>query len=144
MDNPFGPLVKNIHSELKRIPRWVLWRWEEREGKWTKPPFQPHGAYANSGDPRTWVSFSRAVDASNEGGFSGVGIVLTKEDDLVGVDLDHCLDPTSGEMDSWAKHIVDHLDSYTEITPTGTGLRIFLRGELPPIGRKTGNVEMYV
>ena len=40
-------------------------------------------------------------------------------------------------------NIVQQLDSYTEISPSGTGLRIFIRAKLPPKDRKIGNFECY-
>ena len=83
------------------------------------------------------------MDAYRKGGFNGIGYVLTDDDGLVGADLDHCRDPETGTIEPWALRIVEHLDSYTEITPSGTGLRIFIHGKLPSGGRKRGNVEMY-
>jgi putative DNA primase/helicase len=62
---------------------------------------------------------------------------------IVGVDLDHCRDAETGTIESWARSIVDRLKSYTEITPSSEGLRIFIRAKLPPQGRKKGNFECY-
>jgi hypothetical protein len=59
------------------------------------------------------------------------------------VDLDGCRDPHSGRIEPWAKAIIRRLNSYTEISPSGTGLRIFIRGELPPYGRRKGHIEIY-
>jgi primase-polymerase (primpol)-like protein len=74
-----------------------------------------------------------------------MGFVLTPDDPFVGIDLDHCYDPATGTIAPWAEALVRELDSYTEITPSGTGLRIFVRGQLPPreMGRKRGPIEMY-
>jgi primase-polymerase (primpol)-like protein len=72
----------------------------------------------------------------------GVGVVLVG-DGLSGVDLDHCVDPETGRVTDWALAIVDEIDTYTERSPSGTGLRILAHGSLPPGGRKRGDVEMY-
>jgi primase-polymerase (primpol)-like protein len=131
------------------MPRWVLWRWEQRldktiaEMKWTKPPYQPDGRLASSTDPATWQPFNQALAAYERGGFSGIGFVVTLELGMVGVDLDHCREPEVGTIEPWAQAIIDRLDSYTEVTPSHSGIRIFLQGKLPPDGRKRGNVEMY-
>lgn len=72
-----------------------------------------------------------------------MGYVLSPNDPYVGIDLDKCRDPHSGRIEPWAKAIVKRLDSYTEISPSGTGLRIFIRGTLPAHGRRKGHIEIY-
>jgi hypothetical protein len=114
-----------------------------RDGRRTKPPYQPSGAYASATTPETWTSFETARRAYARGGFAGLGFVVTEEDGFVGVDLDHCRDPHTGAIEPWAQEIVDTIQSYTEVTPSGTGLRIFVRGKLRPHGRKRGNFEIY-
>jgi hypothetical protein len=69
--------------------------------------------------------------------------VFTSEDDLCGVDLDKCLDPETGEIESWAQEIVGELSSYTEISPSGTGVHILIRGELPDSRNRKGRFEVY-
>ena len=153
--------LENIPLELQDTPQWVLWKREQRadkttgELKWTKPPYQRNGKNAESDNPQTWVSFDEAVAAYREGGFDGIGYVITvdkKADDgslitvddgIAGVDLDHCVDPETKAIDPWARNIVDRLASYTEISPSGTGLRIFVYAKLPPKDRKIGNFECY-
>ena len=138
-----------IPDALELIPHWVVWRYEERpdrttgELKKTKVPYQIDGRRASSTNPATWTTFERAYGAYRRQEFSGVGFVLTKDIGIVGVDLDHCRDLENGTIEPWAQAIVDRLSSYTEVTPSRTGLRIFVHGQLPPRGRKKGNVEMY-
>ncbi len=135
-------LPQNIPSELKALPQWVLWRYEERGGKPTKPPFQANGEYADSTDPRTWTTFDKALAAFQLGGFDGIGFVLTRDVGMVGFDLDGCVDD-DGNLQSWAKAIVDRLETYCEISPSGHGLRLLAYGKLPPAGRKAGPFECY-
>jgi primase-polymerase (primpol)-like protein len=59
------------------------------------------------------------------------------------VDVDGCRDPETGEIESWALEIAAELDSYAEASPSGTGLKVFLRGELPSGRRRKGSIEMY-
>jgi primase-polymerase (primpol)-like protein len=76
--------------------------------------------------------------------FAGIGFVLTPDDPFAGIDLDHCRDPETGEIEPWASEIVDRFQSYTEISPSGAGIRIFIRGTLPAgKGRHRGRVEVY-
>jgi hypothetical protein len=144
-----APNLLWIPAELRAISQWLNWKWEQRtdrttgELKWTKPPYQPNGQHAESDNPETWTTFEQAVAAFEKGNFSGIGFVLTKDDGIAGVDLDHCRDPETGVIQSWAMRIVQALNSYTEISPSGTGLRIFLRAKLPPKDRKIGNFECY-
>ena len=131
---------------IKDLRQWVVWRWEERDGKCTKVPYSPHTGYrADTTNPETWASYQEAVRACKEVGYDGIGFVFTPEDDLCGVDLDGCLDSETGEIEPWAQEIIKELDSYTEISPSGTGVHIFLRGELPAsLGRnRKGQFEVY-
>lgn len=123
--------TSRIPQCLRDAPQWVLWRFEDRDGKLTKPPHQCDGSYASHADPATWARFERAFKAYERGGFDGIGFVLADMDPFAGVDLDHVFDKETGEVAHWAQEIVDRLNSYTEISPSGTGIRIFVRGALP-------------
>lgn len=130
-----------IPANLTDRNQWVVWRYEERNGKQTKVPYNPMtGLPASSTNPRTWVTFGQALTSE---GFAGVGFVFAADDPFVGVDLDHCRDAETGEIEQWAQEIVDRLDSYTEVSPSGEGLHIFVRGVLPEGQRRKDKVEMY-
>jgi hypothetical protein len=134
-----------IPEALKALPQWVVWqyRWLPERQQWTKPPSQISRQEAKTNDPATWTTFPRAYATYQQGTWDGIGFVLREEQGLVGVDLDHCRDPESGEIEPTAQDIVRELQSYTEVSPSGRGLRIFARGRLPPQGRKRGGIEMY-
>ena len=132
-----------IPQELRSLCQWVCWRWELRDGKWTKPPHQPSGQYAACTRRETWGSFEEAFAAYQRGEFDGVGFVLTDNDPYAAVDLDHCRDPHTGHVEEWAREIIAQLPTYWEISPSGTGLRAMARATLPPKGRKEGDKEMY-
>jgi putative DNA primase/helicase len=129
---------QNIPDSLRAIPQWVLWKYEERNGKRTKVPYQATGAHAKSTDPSTWASFDQVAAVP---GFAGIGFVVTTASGIVGVDLDHVVE--DGVLSPFARTVVERLDSYAEISPSGTGIRIFCHGALPLRGRKKGHVEMY-
>ena len=101
----------------------------------TKPPLRPRprGKYANSNDPSTWGAYAEAVEyhGREDTDTEGVGFMLSQEGIVVGVDLDGCRHPDTGELEPWAEDIVDRLDTYTEVSPSGTGLRLFVVGLLP-------------
>jgi primase-polymerase (primpol)-like protein len=135
----------SIPAELCVLPQWVLWRLGERDGRYTKIPYTPGSdRRASSTDPTTWGVFEDALEklASPEGAYDGVGFVFSSGDPYVGVDLDDCVDPETGEIAVWATQIIDGLDSYTELSPSGTGVHIIAKGKFAECGRR-GPIEMY-
>ena len=129
---------------VRELRQWVCWRTEERDGKPTKVPYAPlTGKKASSTDPETWTVYQEAVDARRERGYDGIGFVFTGDDPFCGVDLDGCIDPHTGEMEGWAQEIVEELDSYTEKSPSGTGVHVLVRGEWPVERNRTGRFEAY-
>jgi putative DNA primase/helicase len=148
-DTTARPLALPVNPDqlpdaLKALPQWVCWAFEWRVDRWTKPPYQVHGSsHASVDKPETWTTFKAALQAYQRGDVDGLGFVLTPELGLVGVDLDHCRDDKAGDIAPWASAIVQRLASYAEVSPSGTGLRIWLYGTLPPAGRRKGQIELY-
>jgi P4 family phage/plasmid primase-like protien len=125
----------SIPIELKRIPRWVLWRLLEKgEGDnttWAKVPSQTNGLAASSTNPETWADFISVQDAyqQNPAKFAGVGFVFTAEDNIVGIDLDDCYDLTVGFTNAAMQQLAKSIEGYMEVSPSGTGVKIFTRAE---------------
>src|SRR3712207_2017823 len=129
---------------IRGLRQWVCWRSEERDGKTTKIPYSPtSGRKASSTDPETWGGYLEAVSACRERGHDGIGFVFTKDDPFCGVDLDRCLDPDTGELEPWAREIIEELESYAEVSPSGTGVHILVRATLPDGRNRKGRVEIY-
>jgi putative DNA primase/helicase len=140
----------NIPDTLKALPQWVGWKFDPKPGKpseWTKPPYcaMMPGKRASSTDSSTWASFSDAIKAAdNSKGLDGIGFVFTMNDPYVGIDLDKCRNPETGTIELWAQKILDMFPgAYTEITPSGKGLHIIIKGKLQGKGIKHGPVEVY-
>src|SRR5262245_20712451 len=140
---PLRVAHQNIPTELKQIPQWVVWQYEFRDEKWTKPPYQTNGNSAKTNDSSTWTSFRAALDRYGKGDVDGIGIALSLDMGIVGVDLDHCYDPQEKKFKPWATKIIEQFNSYTELSPSGMGVRIFVKGKLPAGGRKADNIEIY-
>lgn len=147
-------LRAKLPQELIELDQWVCYRlvWNEERGKNDKRPLNPAtGKLAQSNNPRTWGTFAQAVARAERGGADGVGFVFSEADPYAGIDLDHCIGETETDPDGapfepvepWALDIVNRLGSYTERSPSGTGLHIIVKATLPPGGRKTDRVEMY-
>jgi len=133
-----------LPDALVEREQWVCWREEQRDGKPTKVPVTPGSdEFASSTDSDTWSSFEAAVEYLETGDFEGVGFVFTDDDPIVGVDLDDCREPDTGEAEPPAPDIIDRLDSYTEVSPSGTGFHVLLKGELPEGRNRRGSVELY-
>jgi len=99
--------------------------------------------FASSTESETWASFEAALEYTETEHADGVGFVFTDDDPIVGVDLDDCRDPETGDVDDAALDIIKRLDSYTEVSPSGTGYHVLIRGELPEGRNRRGSVELY-
>ena len=132
-----------IPPEMQKERRWVVWNVEARNGHPTKVPYQAEcpSTRASSTDSATWSNFHAALAAVADGKADGFGFVLG--DGYVGVDLDACRDLETGAMTAEAQAIINALSSYTEISPSGTGVHILLRGRLRPGGCRKDHVEIY-
>jgi primase-polymerase (primpol)-like protein len=143
---PGSVVPSAIPAALRDLPQWVAWRPELRPGK-SKPakvPINPHtGRTAKVTDSRTWGTFDRAAALAHEQQLAGIGYVFAAEDPYCGIDLDRCIDPASGRLDPWAEEIVADLMTYTEVSPSGSGVKLVLRGRLPEGRRRRGKVELY-
>ncbi len=125
-------------QELKKLPHWVCWRAEERQGsKPTKVPYnaKQQGRHASTKDPNTWADFDTAwqsyeASQSSANPFTGVGFVLYGKDEqperrIGAIDIDACVSE-DGEISPQAQAVLDALDpAYVEFSPSGKGLRGF-------------------
>jgi putative DNA primase/helicase len=139
-----APIVENIPEELTERPQWVLWRYEERAGKFTKIPYTDRGQRASSTDLMTWTTCAEAHAAYERGDYDGIGFVFSSGDPFCSADLDHCRDPETGDIEPWAKEILERVPKgYVEASPSGTGVHIITRGSVRGGGMRKGSVEMY-
>ena len=142
---------QNIPHCLRERTQWVCWRQHSKSGrgKGRKVPRDPKtGRPASSTDPATWGTFEQAFQACSNGGeYAGVGYVFSPYDPFCGIDLDDCIDDATGELRAWGSRIIDEMNSYAEVSPSGRGVKIFVRARKPGDRCKTGyadgEVEMY-
>lgn len=122
----------NIPDELKGCRNWVCWTGE------SKIPLNPHtGRNAASNNSETWGSFDEAIEACDRYNFDGIGFVFSGGK-YFGVDLDHCIDKVD-----FCDEFTETLQSYAEISKSGSGLHIICKGQLPDGARRRNGVEMY-
>lgn len=114
-----NPLTK----KYGKLAVWVNWKLEERKGKKTKIPLSLNGRMASSTDPKTWATHEKVLAKSKN-----VGIVFTPEKTFLGIDVDHCL--VNGKLvhpqAEAIAFLIENADTYTEVSPSGTGLHIYL------------------
>src|SRR5579864_6218769 len=126
---------------LRSLNRWLCWKVgpeKEADGTLKKTPFDPRiGRFASCDDPSTWCDYATAKAAVNAGRYEGFGLVLGKDLGLVIVDFDGCRNPDTGEIAEWAAREIEALDSFTEMSISGTGVHVLLWGEIPSNVKKT-------
>jgi len=126
-------------AELKACRVWCLWRYEERNGEHAKVPYQVSRVHARSNDPSTWATFGDACSAiSGQAEFS-LGIFADGAHTFI--DLDKCIDP-HGTIEPWAQDVLFRAGSYAELSPSGSGLHIFLAGSVVKASKING-CEIY-
>jgi hypothetical protein len=139
-----------IPEALRLRHTWLLWKSEQHPGD-KKPRKVPYyadgrrriGEQGAPADRAALVSFDAALAALDGGDFTGLGFAFLPGNDDIGIDLDHCRDPNTGELTERARAIVDACASYTEISPSGTGLHIYCRGETETFKSNDIGVEVF-
>jgi len=138
-----------IPACLRKRDQWVCWSFIVREGKRTKCPIcAATGDAASSTDASTWGTFDEAISACRKyTALAGVGFVFSADDPYAGIDLDDCVDPETGDIKAWARVFLDQFNSYSETSPSGRGVKIFVRAAKPGDRCKSayedGAIEMY-
>ena len=125
----------NIPHDLRAMNQWVLWH-RTASGGLDKVPARVTGGNASSTDPETWGAWQEASAVVTCGNAAGVGFVFVTGGGFVGIDFDGCRDKATGKMAEWAREAIITLDSYAEVSPSGTGVKVYCRGTSPfPTGR---------
>jgi KaiC/GvpD/RAD55 family RecA-like ATPase len=140
-----------IPEQLRRHAQWVNWKAIFRDGREVKLPIRPDRTPASSTDPSTWCRFDQlATD-----GVSGIGFVFSLDDPYIGIDLDGCRDPKTGQLESWAVETIAKMATYAEVSPSKSGVKLIgTTGETwthqnkasvgsPGHGGKSAGVEVY-
>lgn len=138
-------MYEKIPLELKQLSHWVGWKYMQRPGEDHKrkvPINAMDGQPAKSNDPVTWCDFDTACLGKERFGLDGIGFMFSG-DGIFGIDIDHCYDPETRELDPAAAEIIETVQSYTELSPSGTGIHILCKGALPEGRKRRGAVEMY-
>ncbi|MCC7388309.1 MAG: hypothetical protein IT431_06035 [Phycisphaerales bacterium] len=150
--DPGPPDFLGLPPELRAFERFLHWRYEWRDGDWAKVPFDPRsGARIDPTNPENLVSYLLAADlyTRHAGACAGIGFSFDADEGICGIDLDDCVDE-QGSVSPEAQRLLRNFDSYAEYSPSGTGVKIFVRGRKPEWARCTstaldgiGKIEVY-
>ena len=105
-------------KKLTKSKQWVLWKYENGR----KVPYAASGRRASPSQPRTWTTHDKATELAND--YDGIGFAFKENDGFAGIDIDNCIDE-NGDLNPNAWTIVEMCNSYTEISPSGKGIKIF-------------------
>lgn len=129
-------LFKTIPNELKLTALWCCWKYvNNKNGDNIKMPFNPLTGYpARSNDKSTFVTYptlmryaEQYINYAGNKQIGGIGLGIFNG--FSAIDIDHCVSDI-GELSEMAKEIIDFCDSYTEISPSGTGIRIIFKSKI--------------
>lgn len=127
--------TSKLPEQFKKDNLFCVWKYEERGGKKTKVPYNPKtGARAQSNNPHTFSTLTEAERV--QGKYDGIGVGIFGE--LCAVDIDHCIQ--NGEIHPLASGIIALMKSYTEISPSGEGIRILFKAK----GVKPDKAKYYI
>jgi len=135
------PQLNNIPTILKSYDQWVLWRYEDRNGKKTKVPYTCGGKRASVTNHYDWSSFDDAVIALEYIPDSGLGFIFSEEDPFIGIDWDNI---TDGDIigTEFYNEIIS-LETYAEFSPSNRGIHAICRGILPKCKHRGNSREIY-
>lgn len=138
------PASARIPQMMRDLPQWILWayRWKSDEKRWTKVPLNPCSSkhQAKTNDAKTWATWPQMVSvlkiaAERSDGVDGVGFVFREGGGIFGVDVDDCRDPDTGTLSDLAVDIIRRFGTYAEVSPSGTGIKLFGLGTIPGDGK---------
>jgi hypothetical protein len=126
--------VANIPAELRALPSWLVWKYEQHDGE-PKPRKVPYcvgggrrfGQQGSDRDRASLATFDAACAAVAMGGFDGIGFALMPEFNIVAQDFDKCVS-AGGKVKPEVAALV--AGGYAEFSPSGEGIRAFVRGNL--------------
>jgi hypothetical protein len=142
----FGDTRPRALDRLRGRRQWVAWdyAWVEKKRKWDKPPRNAHtGKSASINNPFDMGTFDVAVATARRLELAGVGFVLRADDNLTGIDLDHCV-TDSGSLSPLAAEVIEYGETYAEYSPSGEGIRIWALGKVESTTKHdAAGVEVY-
>lgn len=140
----------SIPDRLRQVPRWICWANTTRDGKSTQLPCKPYttrgGQEADPIDSDHCRDFQTAYRFHGESSVEtdGLAFMFTGATSFIAIALLDCRSPDEGEIADWAWDLIEQLDSYTEVSPSGTDIHVVVEGDLQERQARTDTIELYV
>ena len=138
-------MIKAIPTELKNNAEFCLWKYEQRNGVTTKVPYQVNGRKARSNDIGCFADYETVCTVAEK--YDGIGMGVFNG--FSAIDIDHCV--TDGSISNFAMDVIGFMLSYTEFSPSGTGIRIIFKVDDVPfdkskyyINNRNIGMEVYI
>jgi len=130
------PVWDNIPADLAARQQWLLWKFEQKEGK-AKPGKIPYyvmggrrtGGQGEDRDRQRLATLAVVRRAYERGGWAGVGFAFLPDDGLIGIDIDGAIDLETGAVSERCAAIIKACNSFTEYSPSGKGVHIIVQGQ---------------
>lgn len=127
--------LREVPASLQSRPQWLVWKFEPGEKKPRKMPYYASGArrsgtQGSDADRAKLMPFEAALAAAIIMKMDGIGFAFLPDDGLIGIDIDGAIDLESGEISERAQSIISACDSYTEFSPSRTGVHIIVAGKI--------------
>ena len=111
-------MYEQLPKQLRDYPYFGLWKYEQKDGRRTKVPKTVSGYNANSKNLKQFCGLDEVAEKVSE--YDGICIALAGG--LSAIDIDHCVE--DGKLSGMAAEIIEKVNSYTEYSPSGKGIRI--------------------
>lgn len=140
-------MYEAIPEELKELNQWCCFKFQQRGEKLTKIPIDAKtGKAGKSNEEDTWADFDTALEAIEKYNLDGLGFYF--KEPYFGIDIDDVQGEihrflTDQHEDNIVSEFIEMMCSYAEVSPSGKGIHIIVKGDLPKGGRRKGKVEMY-
>lgn len=137
-------------AELCQRKQWLVWKFEKSDtsSKPRKVPYYTNGnrrtgTQGSESDRAALVDATTACYVANNHGFDGVGFAFLPDDGLIGIDLDGCFNTDDDERHNRAVRIINACNSFTELSPSGNGVHIIVRGTTETFKSNALGIEVF-
>lgn len=142
--------LANLPPQMRELQQWLVWSFKTFEGdkKPRKVPYYcsgriRHGTQGDDADRAALSTFDAAVRTMQRHGYDGIGFAFLPGDGLIGIDVDKAIDAETGEVSEQCRSIIDACESYTELSPSGTGVHIICQGQTESFKSNAARVEVF-
>jgi len=124
---------------MKNTDQWICWAFDSRND-FIPLNIDNYNPRTNRYESTNYKNKSIRLDyetakqkAETDDAIDGIGFVVV-DTNISYIDIDECIKPFSGEINSEIRDLIAEIDSYVEISISGSGLHVYCRGDTPSYG----------